>query len=137
MRILSLDWGTVRIGAAISDEEQLIAFPLDKFISQKTAIKEILSLLKKYEFERVLVGMPKTLTNKQADSAEKVKKFVKILSLKTRLPIELIDERFSSSQANIMFNEMNLKGKKRNQIVDNLAAQSILQQYLNSKNNLK
>lgn len=133
MRILALDWGTVRIGAAISDEEQRIAFPLEKYLEKKTAITEILSLLKKYEFERVLVGLPKTLTDKQSNSAEKVKKFVKILSAKTGLLIELIDERFSTVLADNMFNDLNLNGKKRKQMIDNLAAQAILQQYLNSK----
>ena len=135
MRILALDWGTVRIGGAISDPDGKIAFPLDKFIESKNAIPEIKQLVIEKEVEKILIGFPKSLSGTENNSTKNVQIFVKKLEKETICPIELIDERLSSQGAHKTLSNQGVSTKKQRDLVDNLAAQQLLQTYLDTKNN--
>lgn len=135
MRILALDWGEIRIGAAISDEDARIAFPLkDAILSGKNAISEIKKIVDESEVRLVLLGLPKTLSGKEGASAKKLHAFAHDLSESLyHVPIKLIDERFTSVEAGKLLKEQGLSEKKQRNIKDNIAAQIILQQYLDTK----
>ena len=130
MRVLALDWGEVRIGAAISDEEGKFAFPLNEPIPASNAITEIQKLISEKQVEKILVGNPKSLSGQESESSKRVSVFVEMLN-QTGIPIELIDERFSTVGAEKILKDQGMKEKKQREIKDNIVAQQMLQQYLN------
>jgi len=135
VRILALDWGDVRIGAAISDPDGKIAFPLEKIITAKGAVAEIKSIVSDLEVEKILIGLPKNLSGQEGESTKKVESFAASIQKEIGCPIELVDERFSSVEAGNKLDDAGMNQKKQRTIKDNIAAQTILQQYLDTKNN--
>ena len=133
MRILALDWGSVRVGGAISDVEGKFAFPLDKFFQSKTAADEIKKLVIEQEVEKIILGNPKALSGKESKSQEKVFEFAESLKKQIQIPIEMLDERFSSVAATSALHEQGLSEKKQRDIKDNMTAQLLLQSYLDSR----
>jgi len=133
MRILALDWGTVRVGAAISDEMQQIAFPLKEAFDSKQAIEEIKKLLSEYEFEKILVGLPKSLAGGATQSSNRVNQFIEQIKNAVAIPVETMDERFSSVGAGRSLEEQGLNQKEQREIKDNITAQLMLQSYLDTK----
>src|SRR5258708_16914003 len=132
MRILALDWGSVRTGAALSDPSGQIAFPLHKIIESKNAITEIKQLVDEFEIALVLIGMPKNLKGESGKSSEKLNKFATSLAQAIKTPIEFIDERFTSVEAGNQLSEQILNEQQQRTIKDNIAAQIMLEQYLNT-----
>lgn len=134
MRILALDWGTVRIGAAISDEGQTIAFPLERFIESRNSVAEIKKLIVEQEVGKIIIGAPISLSGKESDSLSQTEMFVEQLKKETKLPIETVDERFSSVHAGKILQDQNISAKDQRLIKDNISAQILLQRYLDTKN---
>jgi putative Holliday junction resolvase len=130
VRYLALDWGTVRIGAAVSDPEGKIAFPLDKYIDSKNAIDEIKKIIEELQVEKILVGLPKGLNNQETESTREAVKFIENLKNQVGPPIETLDERFSSVAAGKTLTDQGISEKDQRSIKDNIAAQIMLQQYL-------
>lgn len=133
MRILALDWGTKRIGAAISDEQSKIAFPLDRVIETKKALEAIANLIKEKEVGLLVLGFPKNLKGEETVSTKQVEEFKRQLELRTGLKVKLLDERFSTVEAEKLLNLQGVKQKDQREIKDNIAAQVMLQQYLDIK----
>ncbi|MBX4191434.1 MAG: Holliday junction resolvase RuvX [Candidatus Doudnabacteria bacterium] len=133
MRILALDWGEVRIGGAVSDPTGMIAFPLEKFISAKNAIEEIKKIESELGIEKIVIGLPKNLSGASGISADKVNEFVQKLKKQVTSEIELLDERFSSVEAEKKLASAGINEEKQRTIKDNIAAQIILQSYLDKK----
>jgi putative Holliday junction resolvase len=138
-RIIAIDFGLKRIGIAISDGGQKIAFPLETvaggngaMLNIKTALKDKLS-----EIEKILVGLPVLLNGKEGDMAILVKTFAKSLEDAFQLPVELIDERFTSRMADQNLKEIHLNRKERTAKLDTAAAAILLQAYLDGKNDGK
>ncbi|MBI4363711.1 MAG: Holliday junction resolvase RuvX [Candidatus Doudnabacteria bacterium] len=132
MRFLALDWGTVRIGAAVSDPDGKIAFPLDKIIERKSAIEEIKKIINELKIEKVLVGMPIGLSGQVTESTDRAERFILQLQKQIAPSIELLDERFSSVAAEKVLSGNEMAQKDQRNIKDNIAAQIILQQYLDT-----
>ena|SRR3989338_2618278 len=132
MRILALDWGTKRVGVAISDESGKIAFPLNDAIETKSSLEKIESLAKEKEVGLILLGFPKTLKGDNSRLAGKVGDFKTELEKITGLAVELLDERFSTVQAEKLLQEQGVKQVDQTGIKDNIAAQVMLQQYLDT-----
>lgn len=133
MRILALDWGTKRVGAAISDEEQKIAFPLEESVETKNAVDEIKNIISRYEVGKILLGLPKNTTGDEKLSARSLRKFANGLGKIVSVPIEYIDERFTTVEATKLLRTQGLTEKKQRAIKDNLVAQIILQRFLDTK----
>ena len=134
MRILALDWGTVRVGGAVSDPDGKISFPLEKFIESKNAFAEIKKLVSDLGVEKILIGKPKTLEGKISKSTELAENFAQKLK-ELNLPIESVDERLSSIGASKTLSSQGIKKKNQKELTDNLAAQQMLQTYLDNKTN--
>jgi len=133
MRVLALDWGTKRVGLAVSDEGEKIAFALDKPIDSKDAINEIKQLVQKLEIGLILIGLPKNLKGEEASSAKKLKLFADDLFKAVGIPLNFVDERFTTVEAGKRLKEQGIKQKDQRGIKDNIAAQLMLQQYLDTK----
>lgn len=135
MRVLALDWGKVRIGAAISDPQGKIAFPLQNIISAHDSLTEIFKICTEQNVEKVIVGLPLGLKGQATDSTQEALAFINKLSEKLKLPVEKVDERLSSVQAGGILKDQGMPEKKQRTIKDNIAAQIFLQQYLEQQNN--
>ena len=134
-RILAIDFGTKRTGIAVTDELQIIASGLTTVNT-----KELLQFLKEYTknelVELFLVGEPKQMDNTASESEVHIKPFiVKLEKQFPNIPIQRVDERFTSKMA---FQTMIDSGLKKNQrknkaLIDEISATLILQSYLYSK----
>lgn len=121
MRILGIDYGTRRIGLAVSDESRTLARELE-ILHPKKFWENINRIIKDLEVEKIALGLPLGVAGKDTRKTLEVRAFGAQLAKKTGLPVDLIDERFSSAMAK------HLPGG--NHSVDSLAAQIILQNYL-------
>ncbi len=111
MRVLALDWGTVRIGGAITDELGKIAFPMEKFIESKNATSEIKKIVDEKDVQKIIVGLPKNLSGEDTDSTKLVEEFAKELKEKVGVEVEFFDERFSSVGATKTLSNQGLSKK--------------------------
>ena len=130
-RILALDYGTKRTGIAVTDELQLIASGLTT-----VSTVELLPFLKEYlakeEVELILLGEPKRMNNSASDVEVHIGKFRENLEKITNIPIQRVDERFTSKMAAQTLVTGGIKKKKRQNkaLLDEISATIILQSYL-------
>lgn len=122
-KLLALDLGTRRTGVAVSDKDQQVAFLRDEI--EHTNNAELLKKLKPLmeEVVGVVVGLPLWLSGEKSPQTEKVEAQIELIRDKFDLPIQTIDERFSSQEA----------FAPKMKIVDSRSAQIILENYFNSK----
>lgn len=135
MRILGLDVGDKTIGVAVSDELGITANPvcvIQRSASIKKDIGEVRRLAQDYSVERIVVGMPLMLDGSVGIQAQKVQAFVEELRKRTTIPVEVWDERLSTSQVERVLIEMDQSRAKRKKQLDKLAAAIILQAYMDS-----
>lgn len=140
-KVLSIDYGQARIGLAISDERQSIAFPL-KVVGSGKSIQTTIQNLKKEllsrlsEIEKIVIGLPLLLKGEMSPMAEIVKDFGQKLEKELQIPVIFWDERLSSVQAEQSLKELSFSRKKRKKLVDSVAACIILQCYLDANMNV-
>ncbi len=134
-RILAIDYGKKRTGIAVSDTLQLIANGLTT-----VPTVELMSFLTDYvsrePVERIIVGLPKQMNNEASENAKRIEPFVRTLrKAMPNIPVEYVDERFTSVLAHRAMLEGGLKKKARQNkaLVDEISATIILQDYLESK----
>ena len=131
-RILGIDHGDVRIGIAMSDETEFLAYPLTTVRNGKGAVDEIVALLNEYCVEKIVIGLPLNMNGSLGPATEKVRRFSAKLSAKTEVPIFESDERLTTVCAHDALREAGLDGKKRKGVIDMAAAQIILQDFLDA-----
>lgn len=134
MRYLALDHGTKRIGVAVSDELKMIAQPMEYIFTEPfdaflVRLKQIIS---EKEVERVFIGMPRNMDGTYGSAAQKVQEFIAVLTAEISVPIQTLDERLTSAQANRVLLQANVRRADRQQKVDAMAAAILLQGYLDS-----
>ena len=134
MRIIGLDWGSVRVGIAMSDEDGKMAFPLQHTLETSTSLEDIQRLKEEYDVGLVVMGMPISLKGQETESTDKAKRFAERLKQKIGIEIEFVDERFSSVASTQALHEQGMKEAEQRHIKDNIAAALMLQQYLDTKN---
>ncbi|MCC7374057.1 MAG: Holliday junction resolvase RuvX [Verrucomicrobiales bacterium] len=137
MRILALDHGTVRIGAAISDELGMLAHPLEFLPAEPAAtlLKQLGQLVKEREVALIIVGMPRNMDGSYGPAAQKVEAFVHWLRETQTIPVRTWDERLTTLQAHRMLAESGKREKDRRGKVDSSAAAVLLQSYLDANTN--
>lgn len=135
MRILGLDVGDKTIGVALSDPLGWTAQGLE-VIRRKGNIDQDLTrlteLIKEYEVERILVGMPKNMNGTIGPQGEKVLEFIQTLEEKIGLPVKSWDERLSTVAAERTLLQADVSRSKRKKVIDKMAAAIILQGYLDA-----
>jgi putative Holliday junction resolvase len=139
MRILGLDLGSKTIGVAISDELHLIAqglFTLKRKGLQQD-IRELKKLIEEQNVKKLVVGLPKNMNNTLGPSAKMVLSFIEELTKSVDLPVVTWDERLSTVAAEKALLEADMSRKKRKRVIDTVAAQLILQGYLDCQQRLK
>ncbi len=135
MVILAVDYGDVRTGLAVCDRGELLASPAG-MIAESYAPKVLAAIAEKasaLQAEKIIIGLPRNMDGTFGERAEKCRAFADELQQKTGLPCELYDERLTTVAAHRALNEVNVRGKKRKQVVDTVAAVMILEDYLKAK----
>lgn len=135
MRILAIDWGSKRLGLAVSDYTASIANPLPSLERRgdKVDIEKIRELVGKYEVEKVIVGVPFKESGEKGESARKALEFAEKLMHNLEIPVETVDERYSTSAAERSLLEADLSRRKRKNLRDGVAAAWFLQTYLDNE----
>jgi len=133
-RILSLDFGEKRIGVAVSDSLNIIAQSVGTIERKgiKNDLKKIAELVKEYEAGKMIVGLPLNMDGTEGKSASRAINFVNELRKEIQIEVEMLDERLTTAQGERVFLEADMSREKRKQNLDKIAAQLILQNYLDS-----
>ena len=134
-RFLGIDYGTVRIGLALSDPTGTLASPLphleNKSISQvRSSLDE---LIQTHDISRIIVGLPRNMDGTYGPAAEKVRNFISQIQESLGTPIESQDERLTTVQASKQLSQIGLNHKELRKKIDSSSASLILQQYLDRK----
>jgi putative Holliday junction resolvase len=135
MRTLALDYGSHRIGLALSDPTGTLARPLP-FLPAKADAKlarEIKALAEKEKVELILLGLPRHMNGSLGEAAAKVQAFAVELGKATSVPLQLVDERLSTVQASRQLQEAGRDSRNQRGRIDSEAAAVLLQGYLDAK----
>ena len=138
MRIMGLDYGSRTVGVAISDELLLTAQGKE-IIRRKEENKlrktlaRIEELIVEYGVEKIVLGLPLNMDESVSERSKLCLEFKEKIERRTGIPVEMLDERLTTVEADEIMNEARIKGKERKEYVDMIAAQIILQDYLDNK----
>jgi putative holliday junction resolvase len=133
--VVGIDYGTVRIGLAKSDEERTIAFPLTtvaRGASDESGVDACVAALEGLDVEAFVIGLPLTLAGGEGQSARRARRFGALLEERTGIPVHFLDERLSSAAASRSLREMGVGEKAQRGMLDERAASLILDTYLRS-----
>jgi putative holliday junction resolvase len=133
-RILGLDHGTKRVGAALSDPGRAIAFPVEVYALRgvRHDATHYRELVEENEVERIVIGLPLHTSGREGQSAALARTFGDWLGVVTGRPVIYYDERYSTVEAEQRLIDAGLKREKRKALRDQLAAQIMLQGYLDA-----
>ena len=130
MRYLAIDYGLKRTGLAVCDRDEIITSPLAVISTDNQIIDKIIDIIKQYEVESVVIGLPINMDGSAGGQAAIVKSFAKQLEDAITLPIHFQDERLSSYSASEKLAPAELSRKKKKQKLDAVAAAEILDDFL-------
>jgi putative holliday junction resolvase len=131
-RILGIDLGRARIGVAVSDELGMLAHPVETIPATTDAARRIAEIVREKDAERVVVGLPRHMNGSVGTGATEALAFAK--KLEAMLPCKVVtwDERLTTTAANRALRASGRKTRDSRGVVDQVAAQMILQGYLDS-----
>ncbi|HEU5171387.1 MAG TPA: Holliday junction resolvase RuvX [Gemmatimonadales bacterium] len=135
-RILAVDWGELRIGLALSDETQTIASPLQTLTrrrGKRFPMPRLLELLAVHRPVGVVVGLPLTPEGEEGPAAAEARELAGLIARRSRLPLELRDERLTTRRALGAIREQGGSTRGRREDVDALAAAVLLQGFLEAR----
>jgi len=135
MKVIGLDLGEKRIGAAVSDESGRIALPTATISGDRPAseiIADLLDLADQHGAERIVIGMPTSLSGEAGPAAQKVAQFARALAAETSIQVIMWDERLTTALAEKTMIAADVKRRQRRQKIDKVAAALILQNYLDA-----
>ena len=134
-RTLAIDWGLARIGLAVSDATRTLATPLPALHEKdkRAQIERVVALVAAEEITLVVVGLPLHLDGRESDSSRAARKYAEKLATRIDIPIELVDERFTSVQAHERLAEIGGVGRKDKGRIDSASAAILLQAWLDGR----
>lgn len=135
MIIMSVDYGDRRTGIAVCDKLEMLASPVCVLAewNPETLADKIVMLAEEKKAQTIVIGLPKNMDGSQGFRAEACKDLGKLLEERTQIPIKFWDERLTTVSAHRILSENNVRGKKRKAVVDSVAAEIILQDYIDSR----
>lgn len=139
MIILGIDYGDARTGISVCDKFETLATPV-KLIKQwntEKLIDEIKRITDELKPELIVVGLPKNMDSSLGERAQKCIDFANILAEKTGIKTEMFDERLTTVSAHKILNVTDTRGAKRKQALDQISAVMILQDYIDSRKNIR
>ena len=135
MRILALDVGKKRIGMAVSDALGITAQPLETFNRKNkyADFEQIKKIAGDMNVSKIVVGLPLNMNGTAGNQAKEIYNFVEGLKEGLKIPVQLWDERLSTIEANRVLLQADVSRRKRKKLDDKIAAQLILQSYLDAR----
>jgi len=132
--VLAFDFGEKRIGVAVGDMSIGIAHPLQTISGESNELRfsTIADLINEWKPARLVVGLPMHLDGTEHELTRLARKFARRLEGRFGLQAELVDERLSSAEASQTLNELGIRGRNQKPMLDQVAAQRILQSYFDS-----
>ena len=134
-RILAIDYGSRRMGLAVSDLLGITAQGIDTLQrrNKRTDFARLGGIIRQYNVQEIVLGYPLRLSGEAGTQSQKVAEFAEELRQRFGLPVHLWDERLTSAEANRLLRETDLSTEKRGQAVDRMAAILILQGWMESR----
>lgn len=132
--LLGLDYGTKRIGVAVSTPDQTIATPLKNYTRRNATLDAefLRKLAAEYQAVGLIVGLPVHMSGDEGDKAREARAFGAWAASACQLPVVYWDERYSSALAGLYLQQAELSRKKQKERLDKVAAQILLQAFLDS-----
>ena len=132
VRIMAIDFGSRRIGLAVTDELGLTAqgLPTLHRTNKQNDFNHLRRTLKQYAVGEVVMGLPLRMSGEHGIQSDKVEAFADELRKRFKLPVYLFDERLTSVEANRVLGETDMSGRRKTEVVDQLAAVLILQAFM-------
>lgn len=129
---MGLDLGEKRVGVALSDEALSMAFPhtVIEFKSRKYLAEALSAIIKEYNVEKIVVGLPVTLKGEMGPAAKKIQENVAWFQTQLALPWIFWDERLTTAEVEKFLVSADVSRSRRKEVRDQLAAQRILQNYM-------
>lgn len=137
-RVLGIDYGTVRIGLAVSDPLGMLATPLETLEGGKPRqnVEAIAEICRNKEITKIVVGRPLNMDGSEGSLVPEIDAFMDRLTSEVTFPVISWDERMTSLTAERGLREAGAKQKRKKELVDQVAAQIILQHYLDSQDGM-
>ena len=135
MVILSVDYGDKRTGIAVCDKLEMLASPVCVITewNQSALAQKIVDIAKEKRAEEIVIGLPKNMDGSKGFRADACEALGETLNGITDIPIVFWDERLTTVSAHRILSDNNVRGKKRKNVVDAVAAEIILQDYIDSR----
>ncbi len=133
-RIMGIDYGSARIGIALSDELQVLAHPAETITLGKgiDPIARVARLVEEKNVERIIVGLPRHMNGTRGESAAKAQAFAEELRARVSCEVQTWDERLSTVAAHRSLRDAGKRSRQTREYIDQVAAQLVLQSYLDS-----
>ena len=137
MVIISVDYGDKRTGIAVCDKLEMLASPVCVITewNQDVLANKIVEIANEKKAEQIVVGLPKNMDGTMGFRSEACQALGELLQSLTEIPVVYWDERLTTVSAHRILSENNVRGKKRKNVVDAVAADIILQDYIDSRKN--
>lgn len=134
-RILAIDYGSRRVGLAVSDALGITAQGLETLErkNKRSDFARLERLIREYQIVEIVLGNPLRMSGEEGTQSRKVAEFADELRRRFGLPVHLWDERLTSSEANRLLREAEVSLQRRTQAVDRMAATLILQSFLQAR----
>ena len=132
MVILAVDYGKARTGLAICDKNMIIATPvgvIEEWNREKLVDKIVQTAVDR-KADLIIIGLPKNMDGSEGESAKCTRELKELIESRCDTPVDMHDERCTTMIAHQYLNDVNVRGKKRKQVVDAAAATIILQSYI-------
>lgn len=133
--VLAFDFGEKRIGVAVGNLSIGIAHPLDTISGESNDVRfaAIAAMIAEWQPSRLVVGLPSHLDGTEHELSRLCRKFANRLHGRFNLPVTLVDERLTSAEASQSLNEIGIRGRSQKVMIDQVAAQRILQSYFDTQ----
>ena len=134
-RILAIDYGSRRMGLAVSDLLGITSQGIETLQrkNKRSDFSRLGQIIREYDVREIVLGNPLRMSGEEGTQSEKVARFAEELRQKFKLPVHLWDERLTSAEANRVLRESEISIQKRAQAVDRMAAVLILQSFLQAR----
>ena len=133
MTALGIDYGEKRIGVAVTDELEIIASPLATIANDSGTVAELQRIVSERRIDTVVVGLPLNMNGTLGPSGKAAQAFARVLQARLNIAVETIDERLTTVQAERAMLAHDLSRAKRARRRDEMAAQMLLQSYIDRK----
>lgn len=136
MKYLAIDYGQKRVGLAIStsDEKLILPYKTLTYTSRKKLVSDITYIVETENIQRIVIGLPIGINGEETLITRQVKNLVRDLKKKLDVPVDLVDESYSSYNADRILKNRGMSAKKIKKVIDQQAAVDILNTYFSSKN---